>query len=167
MGICPSVESAIMTSSPDFRTFSRLGQRATFGQALFAAAPSFPNLYALSADLGNSSGLDRFKQRFPDQYLNVGIAEQNMIGFASGLSTLGFNFCYQFAPFLTMRACEQVREFIHMRSNVKLVAIGSGVSMGYLGNSHLALRTFHYSSMLVFPSISPPTALNFIKWFNI
>ena len=95
-----------MTSSPDFRTFSRLGQRATFGQALFAAAPSFPNLYALSADLGNSSGLDRFKQRFPDQYLNVGIAEQNMIGFASGLSTLGFNvFVTSFAPFLTMRAC--------------------------------------------------------------
>ena len=104
-----------MSTDPDFRTLSRLGQRATFGQALVSAAGSCPELFALSADLGNSSGLDRFKQKYPEQYINVGIAEQNMVGFAAGLSTLGFNvFVTSFAPFLTMRACEHVRMNLHI-----------------------------------------------------
>ena len=65
-----------------------------------------------------------------------------MIGFASGLSTCSFNvFVSSFAPFLTFRGGEQVRmNLSYMRSNVKLVAIGSGISMGYLGNSHFGLE---------------------------
>jgi transketolase len=96
----------------------------------------------MSADLGNSSGLDRFKKSYPEQFLNVGIAEQNMIGVAAGLAKEGYNvFATSFAPFITMRAAEQVRMNLgYMNMNVKAVAIGSGVSMAFLGNSHYGIE---------------------------
>jgi transketolase len=99
-------------------------------------------MMVISADLGNSSGLDRFKKTYPDQFLNVGIAEQNMIGVAAGLAKEGFNvFATSFAPFITMRAAEQVRMNLgYMNMNVKAVAIGSGVSMAFLGNSHYGIE---------------------------
>ena len=124
------------------RQWSRIGPRGIYGQSLLELAKENKNLFAISADLGNSSGLDRYKQSFPDRFINIGIAEQNLIGFASGLSTLGFNvFVSSFAPFITMRACEQVRLNLgYMQSNVKIVAIGSGLSMGFLGNSHFGLE---------------------------
>ena len=123
------------------RTWSRMGSRATFGQAILAIAER-PNLMVLSADLGNSSGLDRFKTAFPDKFLNVGIAEQNMIGVAAGLAKEGFVvFATSFAPFITMRASEQIRMNLgYMDLNVKAVAIGSGVSMAFLGNSHYGIE---------------------------
>ncbi len=124
------------------RQWSRIGQRGIYGQSLQELAKENRQIFAISADLGNSSGLDRFKQNHPDRFINIGIAEQNLVGFASGLSTLKFNvFVSSFAPFITMRACEQVRLNLgYMQSNVKIVAIGSGVSMGFLGNSHFGLE---------------------------
>ena len=124
------------------RQWSRIGPRGIYGQALYHFASQNNNIFAISADLGNSSGLDRFKKTFPDRFLNIGIAEQNMIGFSSGLSTCSFNvFASSFAPFITMRSGEQVRmNLSYMKSNVKLVAIGSGISMGFLGNSHFGLE---------------------------
>jgi len=133
----------INLKSSTIRQWSRLGQRGVYGQALLKlASEGNSSLFAISADLGNSSGLDRFKRDFASQFLNIGIAEQNMIGFASGLSTLSKNvFLSSFAPFITMRAAEQVRmNLAYMKSNVKIVSIGSGISMGYLGNSHFGLE---------------------------
>jgi transketolase len=124
------------------RQWSRLGSRGVFGQAILAVAEHHPEMMVISADLGNSSGLDRFKKTYPDQFLNVGIAEQNMIGVAAGLAKEGFNvFATSFAPFITMRAAEQVRMNLgYMNMNVKAVAIGSGVSMAFLGNSHYGIE---------------------------
>ncbi len=124
------------------RQWSRIGPRGIYGQSLLELSETNKNLFAISADLGNSSGLDRFKKTFPDRFLNIGIAEQNLVGFASGLSSTGFNlFISSFAPFITMRACEQVRLNLgYMKSNVKIVSIGSGLSMGFLGNSHFGLE---------------------------
>jgi transketolase len=105
-------------------------------------AEKLDNLMVLSADLGNSSGLDRFKATYPDKFLNIGIAEQNMIGVAAGLAKEGsVVFASTFAPFITMRAAEQVRMNMgYMDLNIKTVAIGSGVSMSFLGNSHFGLE---------------------------
>lgn len=105
-------------------------------------AESNDRVIAMSADLGNSSGLDRFRKTLPDRFVNVGIAEQNMIGIASGLAMAGFiPFVSSFAPFITMRAAEQVRmDMGYMGLNVKAVGIGSGLSMGFLGNSHFGLE---------------------------
>jgi transketolase len=124
------------------RQWSRLGSRGVFGQAILAVAEHHPEMMVISADLGNSSGLDRFKKTYPNQFLNVGIAEQNMIGVAAGLAKEGFNvFATSFAPFITMRAAEQVRMNLgYMNMNVKAVAIGSGVSMAFLGNSHYGIE---------------------------
>lgn len=124
------------------RQWSRIGSRGVFGQAILAVAENHPELMVLSADLGNSSGLDRFKKTYPAQFLNIGIAEQNMIGVASGLAKEGYNvFATSFAPFITMRAAEQVRMNLgYMGMNVKAVAIGSGVSMAFLGNSHYGIE---------------------------
>lgn len=129
-------------SSRDVRTWSRLGPRAVYGQALTALASANANIIALSADLGRSSGLDRLSKDRPGQFLNVGIAEQSMVGCAAGLARMGFDvFASTFAPFASMRAAEQVRMNMgYMREPVKLVALGSGLSMGYLGNSHFGLE---------------------------
>jgi transketolase len=124
------------------KQWSRLGSRATYGQAILMLAEKLENLMVLSADLGNSSGLDRFKATYPDKFLNIGIAEQNMIGVAAGLAKEGsIVFASSFAPFITMRAAEQVRMNMgYMNLNIKTVAIGSGVSMSFLGNSHFGLE---------------------------
>ncbi len=124
------------------RQWSRIGSRGVFGQAILAVAEHYPDLIVMSADLGNSSGLDRFKKTYPNQFLNIGIAEQNMIGVAAGLAKEGYNvFATSFAPFIAMRAAEQVRMNLgYMEMNVKAVAIGSGVSMAFLGNSHYGIE---------------------------
>lgn len=129
-------------SKRNARTWSRMGIRATYGQALAGYAAENPNVLAVSADLGRSSGLDRFSKEYPKQFLNTGIAEQNMVGVAAGLARSGFDvFASTFAPFASMRASEQVRMNMgYMQEPVKLVALGSGFAMGFLGNSHYGLE---------------------------
>lgn len=129
-------------SSRNARTWSRMGPRAIYGQALLALAADNSNIIAVSADLGRSSGLDRFSKDLPEQFINTGIAEQNMVGCAAGLARMGFDvFASTFAPFASMRASEQVRMNMgYMREPVKLVALGSGLAMAYLGNSHFGLE---------------------------
>lgn len=124
------------------RQWSRIGSRGMYGQAILDLAEDHPELVVLSADLGNSSGLDRFKKTYPEQFINVGIAEQNLIGVASGIAKEGFTvFASSFAPFITMRASEQVRMNLgYMNIGVKAVGIGSGLVMGFLGNSHFGLE---------------------------
>jgi len=96
----------------------------------------------LSADLGSSSGLSRFKNAFPDKFINIGISEQNMIGVAAGLAKEGsVVFATSFAPFIAMRASEQIRMNMgYMDLNIKAVAIGSGIAMAFLGNSHYGIE---------------------------
>lgn len=124
------------------RLWSRIGARATFGQAMLEMARERNDFYAMSADLCQSSGLVRFRDEFPDRFINAGIAEQNMIGMAAGLAKDGTNiFATSFAPFITMRACEQVRMNMgYMQLNIKTVGLGSGLVMAQLGNSHFGLE---------------------------
>ena len=129
-------------SSTDTKQWLRMGPRAMFGQFMMDIAKKNKKLMILSADLGRSSGLARFKLEFPKQYISVGISEQNLIGIAAGLADEGFKvFATSFAPFLSMRASEQIRMNLgYMKHNVNLVALGSGLSMGFLGNSHFGLE---------------------------
>jgi transketolase len=131
-----------------------MGIRATYGQALSGYAAENPNVIAVSADLGRSSGLDRFSKEYPNQFINTGIAEQNMVGVAAGLARSGFDvFASTFAPFASMRASEQVRMNMgYMEEPVKLVALGSGFAMGFLGNSHYGLEDL--AVMRVIPGLT-------------
>jgi transketolase len=126
----------------NIRTWSILGARGTFGAAILELAKERQDFMVLSADLGSSSGLARFINSYPDQFINIGIAEQNMIGVAAGLAKEGIPvFATSFAPFITLRSGEQMRMNLgYMNLNIKAVGIGSGIAMGLLGNSHYGLE---------------------------
>ena len=93
----------------------------------------------ITGDLGFGV-MDNFRQRFPTQFLNVGVAEQNMIGVATGLALEGYTvFTYSIANFAFMRCLEQIRnDAAYHECNVNVVSIGGGFSYGALGVSHHA-----------------------------
>ena len=92
------------------KMYARMGPRATYGSSMYTALKENEDFLLLSADLGKACGLDRLKAEFPNQFINCGIAEQNMVAFASGLAREGETvFASSFAPFLSMRASEHVR----------------------------------------------------------
>jgi transketolase len=124
------------------KLWSRLGARATLGQAILEVAKEREDFYVMSADLAQSSGLVRFREEFPERFINAGIAEQNLIGIAAGLAKDGTNiFATSFSPFVTMRACEQVRMNMgYMQLNIKTIGLGSGLVMAQLGNSHYGIE---------------------------
>lgn len=124
------------------RFWSRMGPRAVYGQFLLEMAKSDPKILALSADLGRSSGLAAFSIELPLQYFNTGIAEQNLVGISAGLARMGYKpFATTFAPFASLRAGDQVRMNLgYMQEPVNLVALASGVALGFLGNSHFGLE---------------------------
>ena len=124
------------------RLWSKLGSRATFGMALLELAKEREDFFVMSADLCGSSGLARFQEQFPERFINLGIAEQNMLGVAGGMAKDGTPiFATSFAPFITMRACEQVRMNMgYMQLNIKTVGLGSGLIMAQLGNSHYGIE---------------------------
>jgi len=132
----------IEIKSSSTRMWSKIGSRGTFGAAILEMAKEHDDFYAISADLCTSSGLDRFREAYPERFINLGIAEQNMIGVAAGLAKDGTPvFVTSFAPFISMRASEQIRMNLgYMQLNVKTVGLGSGLIMAYLGNSHYGLE---------------------------
>ena len=129
-------------SKASARMWSRLGSRAIYGQAVMKLAEINQDVLALSADLGSSSGLSPFMRKYPARFVNVGIAEQNMVGISAGLAKEGFiPFISSFAPFMSMRASEQIRmELGYMKHNVKVVSLASGLGLNFLGNSHYGLE---------------------------
>lgn len=132
----------IQISKREAKLWSRLGARATYGQAIIEMARQRDDFYVMSADLCQSSGLFKFREEFPDRFINSGIAEQNLIGVAAGMAKDGTCiFASSFAPFVTMRACEQVRMNMgYMQLNIKTVGLGSGLIMAQLGNSHYGVE---------------------------
>lgn len=124
------------------RTLSMLGQRGSFGTALTEIAKDNPRIVALTADLCTTSGLDRFNNAFPDRLVNVGIAEQNMIGVAAGMASLGnVPFATTFANFASLRSCEQMRHFMgYMKENIKIVGFAGGFAMGMFGITHYGIE---------------------------
>jgi transketolase len=115
--------------------------RNNFMKALTELARANPRLMLLTADLGWGV-LEGFAAEFPTQYLNVGVAEQNMIGVATGLALEGrIVFLYSIANFPTLRCLEQIRnDACYHGANVKIVAVGGGLSYGPLGVSHHAIQ---------------------------
>jgi len=152
------------------RIWARMGPRAVYGQAILNLSETTKrDLMVISADLGRSSGLGRFMELYPQKFRNVGISEQNMIGIASGLAKEGFVvFASSFAPFISMRASEQVRMNMgYMNMNVKAVALGSGVSMGLLGNSHYGLEDVAVMrSIANMTVVSPADCTEIVKTVN-
>ena len=115
--------------------------RSAFIETLTMLAEADPRIWLLCGDLGYSV-LERFAQRFPERYLNVGVAEQNMTGVAAGLALSGkIVFTYSIANFPTLRPLEQIRNDIcYHNANVKIVAVGGGLAYGTAGYTHHGLE---------------------------
>jgi transketolase len=124
--------------------------RKVFGAAVLEVARENPNIVALSADSGGSSGFGDFKKEFPDRYLEFGIMEQGVIGVASGLAATGKIpvFC-AIASFVTSRPYEMFRNDLgYMRQNVKVVGRNAGISYSDLGATHHSLEDFAIIRMI-------------------
>jgi len=105
--------------------------------AQLAAADDDPRVFSLEGDLGDFGGL-AFQQRYPERFLDMGIAEANLIGTAAGLAMRGkVPFVNTFGSFALMRACEQVRlELAYHQSNVKIAGTFTGIAAGFSGPTH-------------------------------
>jgi transketolase len=113
--------------------------RTAFIDQLIKDAKINDKIFLLVGDLGFSV-VEPFAELFPDRFLNVGIAEQNMAGIAAGLAMEGFCvFIYSIGNFPTLRCMEQIRyDICYHNLNVKIVAVGGGYAYGPLGPSHHA-----------------------------
>ena len=113
--------------------------RTAFIEALCRIADSRSDVVLITGDLGFGV-LDEYRARFPDQFLNVGVAEQNLAGVAAGLALSGHVvLTYSIGNFPTLRCLEQIRNDIcYHGASVKIVTVGGGLAYGALGASHFA-----------------------------
>lgn len=116
--------------------------RAVYGEMLVELAEKYPELVVLDADLSSATMTKSFAKAYPDRFLDMGIAEANMIGVAAGLSTCGKKpFANSFAMFTAGRAYEQVRNSVaYPHLNVKCVGSHGGLSVGEDGATHQCIE---------------------------
>lgn len=116
--------------------------RESYGMALVELGRENENIVVLDADLSKSTKTADFKKLYSDRFFNVGIAEQNLMGMAAGLSNVGFvPFASTFAVFATGRAFEIIRNSIcYPKANVKIAATHAGITVGEDGGSHQSIE---------------------------
>ena len=117
-----------------------LATRKAYGQALVELGREYPDIVVLDCDLSKSTMTNMFAKEFPERFINMGIAEANMLATAAGLAASGkIPFTSTFAVFATGRAWEQARMSIgYTRMNVKIAATHAGITVGEDGASHQA-----------------------------
>ncbi|KJC34249.1 transketolase [Bradyrhizobium sp. LTSP849] len=123
--------------------------RTAFVESLLRAASENPDIWLLCGDVGYSV-LEPFATKFPERYLNVGVAEQNMAGIAAGIAMSGKTvFVYSIGNFPTLRCLEQLRNDVcYHGADVKVVAVGAGYAYGSQGYTHHSLEDVGIMSML-------------------
>ncbi len=121
------------------------GKKATrygFGEALVELGKTNPKIFVLGADTAGSVAINTFQEQFPERFVNVGVAEQNMLGMAAGLAVSGWTpFAVTYGVFASGRPWEQIRTTIcYSNLNVKIGGSHSGVMVGPDGATHQALE---------------------------
>lgn len=136
--------------SPAKKTY----QRDFFGKALVELGAEDPSIVVLTADLGDSTRASLFGKDYPNRYLNMGVAEANMMGVAAGLASSGMRpFATSFAIFAIGKAWEQIRQTIaYPKMPVRIVATHAGLTVGEDGASHQILEDI--SLMRTLPNMS-------------
>jgi transketolase len=150
----------------NIKTWSIIGSRAAFGMAALDIAKNNKNLIIVTADVSTSAGLDRFRKTLPEQYIDVGIAEQNMIGVAAGLASENYSvITTTFAPFQALRCCEQIKVNAgYMKQKICMVGLASGLVLGSLGFTHCCIEDIGVlRSIPGISIISPSDSLETIK----
>lgn len=154
----------------DLKSYEGLGQAgAVFSMYLPDIIENYPSLRVLTADMSYIAKLERFKALYPNQFINVGIAEQNLLGVCAGLTSEGFK-CVALAQatFISMRCFEQVRQYMsYMGYPIILIGLAGGFQLQFMGNTHYALEDL--ALMRSVPGIvvmSPADAGEAIKCFQ-
>lgn len=132
--------------------------RQAFSEALEALVESDPRIVVVTNDSVGSSNVTRLAKRFPERLINVGIAEQNMIGIGAGLASTGkIPFVCGASCFLTGRGLEQVKiDMAYSATNVKLCGVSSGVAYGPLGPTHHSLEDLAWTRVLPNLTVAVP-----------
>jgi transketolase len=136
----------------------RFDCRNAFADTFIALAEADPRVVAVCNDSVGSSNLKAFQKRFPERLINVGIAEQNMVGVGAGLANGGLiPFVCGASCFLTGRALEQVKvDLGYSRSNVKLCGMSSGVAYGELGPTHHSIEDLAWTRAIANMTVIVP-----------
>jgi transketolase len=141
----------------DYPADKPVATRKAYGNALVRIFPQFPGLVSLDGEVSNSTYAEIFKEAFPERFLEMYIAEQNMVGAALGLSRRGkIPFVSTFGAFLT-RAFDQIRLSQYSDANIKFAGSHAGVSIGEDGPSQMALEDIAMmrailNSVVLYPS---------------
>lgn len=149
----------------DIQILNEKETRAGFGEGIYEVGKKNPNVVALTADLAGSLKLGPFIKDFPDRFIQVGIAEANMMGIAAGL-TIGGKIPYTttFANFSTGRVYDQIRQSIaYSGKNVKICASHAGVTLGEDGATHQILEDIGLMKMLPGMTVIVPCDFNQTK----
>src|SRR6186713_675794 len=149
----------------DIQPTGKKDTRSGFGDGIVEVARKNPNVVTLTADLAGSLKLNQFIKEFPERYIQVGIAEANMIGIAAGL-TIGGKIPYTttFANFSTGRVYDQIRQSVaYSGKNVKICASHAGVTLGEDGATHQILEDIGLMKMLPGMTVIVPCDYNQTK----
>lgn len=129
---------------------TKIATRDAYGEKLVELGSRYENVVVLDADLAKSTKTIKFKNEFPERFFDMGVAEQNLIGTAAGLSLTGkIPFASTFAVFATGRTYDQLRNTVcYSRLNVRVVSSHAGLTVGEDGGSHQALEDIALARVL-------------------
>ena len=133
--------------------------RNAFIDELVQLAAANPQVALIVGDLGYSV-IEPFADRFPERFINAGVAEQNMMGLAAGMASEGYHpFVYSIANFPLFRCAEQIRNDVAYHClPVTIVAVGGGLAYGNLGYSHHAVQDYGLVRLMPSMLIAGPTS---------
>ncbi|HMW37871.1 MAG: transketolase family protein [Saprospiraceae bacterium] len=139
-----------MSSWDQYQSTQKIATRNGFGDGLLEAARKNPKVVALCADLAGSLKMDLLEKEFPERFFQIGVAEANMMGMASGMATCGLiPYTGTFANFSTGRVYDQIRQSIaYSGKNVKICASHAGLTLGEDGATHQILEDIGLMKML-------------------
>lgn len=134
----------------EYKILAEKDTRSGFGEGLVVAGKESPNVVALCADLSPSVRMDLFQKEFPERFIEVGIAESNMVSIASGMAISGkVPFVGSFAAFSTGRTYDQIRQSVaYSDTNVKIAGSHAGLTLGEDGATHQILEDIGLMKML-------------------
>ena len=144
----------------------KIATRQSYGEALAKLGEENGNVVVLDADLSSATKTSLFAKKFPERFFDIGIAEQDMMGTAAGLSTFGkIPYVSTFAVFAAGRSYDQIRNTIaHINANVKICATHAGITVGEDGATHQMLEDIGMMRMLPNMKVFSPSDDIQTKW---
>lgn len=140
--------------------------RDAYCQSLMELAEKDKNIVVLDADLMGAMGMKPFQAKYPEQTIDCGIQEANMVGVACGLSAVGkIPFAHTFGPFATRRVCDQVfMSGVYAKNNVRIVGSDPGITAQINGGTHMPFEDMGIMRGMPTMTVLEPTDVAMLKW---